>query len=92
MSRVVVINGTGGKRTIDYSTLALKEIERRVKAYQKEYGSFHKFLHSYDCEHNPPEDYVTLVDWELLLAEQKARKRSSEKPSPNLRKKQQRAE
>jgi len=74
MSRIVVISGTEGKRKIDYSTLSPKEIDQRVKAYQKQHGSFRKFLQGYDCESSPPEDYVALIDWESLLAEQKARK------------------
>ena len=88
MSRIVVIRGTQGERRIDYSTLSPKEIDKRVRAYQKQYGSFRRFLHGYDCESSPPEDYVTLVDWESLLAEQKARKRGAEKPATSTRRKQ----
>ena len=87
MSRVVVISGTEGERRIDYSTLSPKEIDKRVRAYQKQYRSFRKFLHGYDCESSPPEDYVTLIDWESLLAEQKARKRGTEKPATSARRK-----
>ena len=87
MSRVVVISGTEGERRIDYSTLSPKEIDKRVRAYQGQYGSFRKFLHGYDCESSPPEDYVTLIDWESLLAEQKARKRGTEKPATSARRK-----
>lgn len=90
MSRIVVISGTEGERRIDYSTFSSKEIDQRIKAYQKQYGSFRKFLHGYDCEFSPPEDYVTLVDWESLLAEQKARKRGTKKPVRSARKEQRR--
>ncbi len=88
MSRVVIISGTEGEKRIDYSTLSPKEIARKVGAYQKQYGSFRRFLHDYDCEFSPPQDYMTLIDWESLRAEQKARKRSPERPSTNTRKKQ----
>ncbi len=87
MSRIVVISGTEGERRIDYSLLSPKEIDKRVRAYQKQYGSFRKFLHGYDCGSSPPEDYVTLVDWESLLAEQKARKCGIEKPATSTRRK-----
>jgi len=90
MSRVVVISGTEGEQRIDYSTFSPKEIDKKVRAYQRQYGSFRKFLHSYDCEFSPPEDYVTLVDWEALLAEQKARKRSIKKPATSAGRKQRR--
>ncbi len=90
MSRVVVISGTEGKQRIDYSTLSPKEIDARVRTYQRQYGSFRKFLHGYDCESSSPEDYVTLVDWESLLVEQKARKRSTARLSTSAQKKKKR--
>ena len=90
MSRIVVISGTEGERRIDYSILSPKEIDRKVIAYQQQYGSFRKFFHGYDCEFSPPEDYVTLVDWESLLAEQKARKRSKARPPASAQRKQSR--
>ena len=74
MSRILAIRGTEGDREVDYSTLSLKEIHKRLKSYEKRYGSFAKFLKSYDCESSPPEEYVTLIDWECLLNEIKSRK------------------
>ena len=88
MSRIVVISRTEREQKINYSILSSKEINKRVRAYQKQHGSFRKFLQGYDCESSPPEDYVTLVDWESLLAERKARKRSAEKPATSAWKKQ----
>ena len=88
MSRVIVISGTEGERRIDYSTLSPKKIDIRIRAYQQQHGSFRKFLYSYDCESSPPEDYVTLVDWEALVAEQKARKQSTARPSASAQRKQ----
>ena len=74
MSRVLAIKGSEGEREVDYSTLSLKEIQKRVKGYEKKYGSFAKFLKGYDCESSPPEEYLTLIDWECLLNEIKSRK------------------
>jgi len=74
MSRILAIRGTEGEREVDYSALALKEIQKRIKGYEKRCGSLAKFLKSYDCESSPPEDYFTLIDWECLLDEQKSRK------------------
>ena len=87
MSRVVVISGTEGERRIDYSVLTSKEIDRRLRAYQRQHGSLRKFLYNYDCESSPPEDSVTLIDWESLLAERKERKRSEGRPTAGARKK-----
>ena len=74
MSRILAVKGTDGEREIDYSSLTLKELQKRIKAYEKRYGSFAKFFRSYDCESSPPEEYITLVDWECLLDELKSRK------------------
>ena len=74
MSRILAIRGTEGEREVDYSALSLKEIQKRIKAYEKRHGSYPKFLKSYDCESSPPEDYLILVDWECLVDELKSRK------------------
>lgn len=76
MSRILAIKGTDGDREVDYSALSLKEIQKRIKGYEKKFGSFAKFLRAYDCESSPAEDYLTLIDWECLLEEQKSRKHS----------------
>jgi len=76
MSRILAIKGTEGEREVDYATLSLKEIQKRLKLYEKEYGSYAKFLRGYDCESGTPEDYLVLIDWECLLAEIKGRKRA----------------
>ena len=76
MSRVLAIRGTEGEREVDYSSLPLKEIRKRIKAHEKRYGSFVRFLKSYDCESSSPEDYLVLIDWECLINELKLRKGS----------------
>ena len=74
MSRIVAIKGPDGEREVDYSTLSAKEIEKKIKAHEKKYGSFAKFMRQYDCESSPPEDYLTLIDWECLVNELKGRR------------------
>lgn len=74
MSRILAIRGTEGEREIDYSSMSLKEIRKRIKDYEGQYGSYPKFLRAYDCESGPAEDYLTLIDWECLLDEIKGRK------------------
>jgi len=76
MSRVLAIRGTEGEREVDYSSLSLKEIQKKIRAHEKRYGSFAKFLKSYDCESSPPEEYLVLIDWECLINELKLRKGS----------------
>ena len=74
MSRLLAIKGTDGEREVDYSSLSLREIQKRIKGYEKKHGSFARFFRGYDCESSPPEDYLTLIDWECLLNEMKLRK------------------
>lgn len=74
MSRILAIRGTDVEKEVDYSSLPLKEIEKRIKTYEKKHGSFARFFRGYDCESSSPEDYLILVDWECLLNEMKSRK------------------
>jgi len=77
MSRILAVRGPEGDREVDYSAISLKELRKRIKSYEKKYGSFARFFKSYDCESGSPEEYVTLVDWECLLNEIKGRKGAS---------------
>lgn len=77
MSRILAIKDPDGQREVDYSTLSSKEIEKKIKSYEKKFGSFSKFLRSYDCESGSTEDYLILIDWECLLNEQKSKTRLS---------------
>jgi len=74
MSRILAIKGPEGEKQVDYSALSLKEIQKRIKGYEKQHGSYAKFLRGYDCESSPPDDYLILIDWECLLSEIKSRK------------------
>ena len=73
MSRILAIKGTEIEKEVDYSTFTVKEIQKRIKDYEKKFGSFAKFLRGYDCESSTPDDYLTLIDWECLLNEVKGR-------------------
>lgn len=76
MSRILAVKGTEGEKEVDYSAFSSKEIDKKIKTYEKKFGSFAKFLRLYDCESSPAEDYLILIDWECLLDEQKTRKRT----------------
>jgi hypothetical protein len=87
MSRILAIKGTEVEKEVDYSTLSLKETQKRIKNYEKQYGSYARFLKGYDCESGTPEDYLILIDWECLLAEIKSRKRAKLSLIPGGKKK-----
>ena len=76
MSKILAVKGTEGQKEVDYSSLSSKDIDKKLKAYEKRFGAFAKFLRHYDCESSPAEDYLTLIDWECLLEERKSRKLS----------------
>ena len=76
MSKILAVKSSSGEKEVDYSALSLKDIDKRIKAYEKRFGTFGKFMRHYDCESSPAEDYLILLDWECLLEEQKSRKRS----------------
>jgi hypothetical protein len=75
MSKILAVKGTEGEKEVDYSALSSKEIDKKIKAYEKRFGSFGKFMRQYDCDSSPAEDYLILIDWQCLLEEQKSRKR-----------------
>jgi hypothetical protein len=56
MSRILAVKGTEGEKEVDYSAFSSKEIDKKIKAYEKKFGSFAKFLRLYDCESSPAED------------------------------------
>jgi hypothetical protein len=74
MSRILAIKGTDQAKEVDYSLLSEKEIQKRIKSYEKRYGSLPRLLKSYDCESGSADDYLTLIDWECLVNEAKSRK------------------
>jgi hypothetical protein len=76
MSRILAVKDSAGEKEVDYSVFSSKEIEKKIKVYEKRFGSFAKCLRQYNCESSPAEDYLILIDWECLLDEQKTRKRT----------------
>ena len=76
MGRILAIKGTEVEREVDYSALSLKEIQKRIRGYEKQFGSYARFIKGYDCESSPPDDYLTRIHRECLLSDMKSRKGS----------------
>ncbi|MSP39371.1 MAG: hypothetical protein EXR70_12850 [Deltaproteobacteria bacterium] len=74
MSRILATKGTEVEKPVDYSTLTVKELQKRIKDYETKFGGFAKFLRGYDCESAAPDDYQTLIDWKCFLNELKGRR------------------
>jgi hypothetical protein len=54
------------------------EVEERIRIYERQYGSYGKFLGQYDCGSSRFEESVVLMDWESLLEEEQRRHGRSE--------------
>ena len=75
MSRKLVIDDSEtGVTTIEYGTLSLPEIERKIKTYENKHGMAYAAFHRRNNEDNAsPEDTDDLWDWEGLVEERKER-------------------
>ncbi len=75
MSRKLLIETSEkGPSVIDYASLGLREIDRRIRAYEKKYGmQFSSYNRQFDCDSALPWESGDLMDWESLMQERKAR-------------------
>jgi hypothetical protein len=72
----LIVETPEGTREVEYSKLSSEEVERRLKSYEQQYGSYEKFLGQYDCGASSFEDSVILMDWDGLMEEKKKRRHS----------------
>lgn len=72
MKKLYILDDKGEKK-IDYVSLSIEEIERRLAQYTVAHGPISKFLEQYDCDVNGPDDYFILLDWQNLLEEKERR-------------------
>jgi hypothetical protein len=74
--KLVVESSEHGRTEIDYSSLNVREINGRIRTYEKRYGgNFEKFLHVYNCDNASPQEITDYMDWKNLVAELADRKR-----------------
>ncbi|HEY3130371.1 MAG TPA: hypothetical protein VGL91_13005 [Acidobacteriota bacterium] len=72
--RLIIESSEQGRREIDYSSLSLREIDRRVKAYEKKYRtSFARHSKQFSCSDASPLEMTDIMDWEYLEQEKKER-------------------
>ncbi len=78
MSRKLIIESSEqGRSEIDYSSLSLREIDGRIKAYEKKYGaSFARYNKQFSCSDASPREMTDIMDWEYLEQEKKERWRA----------------
>ena len=74
MSRVLAIRGTEGEREVDYSSLPLKEIQKKIKELVDDEDNFtsdnygsesadNGFFEVYYSEYNAEETFNKFVEW-----------------------------
>lgn len=65
----LIIEGPGGRKVIDYSRMTLAQIEKKLKGYERRFGSYEKFMSQYDCGSSTPKEAFICMDWTSLLEE-----------------------
>jgi hypothetical protein len=74
MSRKLVINDQNGHREIEYSSLSIRQINQRIRAYESKYGlSFPRYYKTFSCADATPDEMTDVIDWELLVEEKALR-------------------
>lgn len=72
--RLVIESSDQGGTEIDYSSLSLREIGRRVRAYETKYGmSFTPYNRQFSCDDATPSEMTDIMDWEYLVEERATR-------------------
>jgi len=80
MIKKLFIESEGKRREIVYADLSLREINNRIRGYEKKYGStFSKYFKTFSCDDASPDEMTDIMDWEYLLAEKVARVRTPNK-------------
>jgi hypothetical protein len=73
MSMKLVIEENGKRTEIDYDELSGPEIRSRLRAYEKKYGPYPRYMKTYSCSDSTPDETTDVMDWECLLEEKKRR-------------------
>jgi len=58
----LIIETLEGTQVVEYTKLALEEIEKRIRTYEQQYGSYDKFMGQYDCDSSSVEDSVIVIE------------------------------
>lgn len=83
MSRTSIFESSeSGRSEVEYSSLPLRDIRRRIKSYEKKYGMpLSRYFRHFSCDEALPWEVADIMDWESLTQEIEARH-----PRPNGRK------
>jgi len=69
----LVIEENGKRTEIDYGMLSVAEIKSRIRAYEKKYGSYSRYIKTYSCGDSTPDETTDVMDWECLIEEKTRR-------------------
>lgn len=77
MSKISVYESSETGRVVtDYGKLSLRELEKRISAYEKKYGMpYARFNRQFSCDEALPWETADVMDWENLIGEKKSRAR-----------------
>ena len=80
MIKKLIIESEGERTEIVYSDLSMREINSRIRAYERKYGtSFSRYFKTFSCDDASPDEMTDIMDWEYLVEEKAGRIRSPKK-------------
>jgi hypothetical protein len=80
VSKKLIIETNGQRTEIDYGSLSLPEINKRIRSYERKYGmTFSKYNSGFSCDDARPDEMTDVMDWELLSEEKAQRIEAPEK-------------
>lgn len=83
--RSVIQSSEHAPREINYSLLTLREIQKRIRVYEKKYGApFAKYNKQFSCHDALPWEMTDIMDWEYLVQEKNAKERRNARHKKTL--------
>lgn len=74
MIKKLVIEEDGKRTEIVYSDLSMRDINSRIRGYEKKYGtSFSNYFQTFSCDDARPDEMTDVMNWEYLVAEKAER-------------------
>ena len=74
MIKKFVIEEDGKRTEIDYSQLSTRDINSRIRGYERKYGSsFSRYFETFSCDDARGDEMTDVMDWEYLVAEKTRR-------------------
>ncbi len=82
--KITIYSSKTGESEVRYWEIPDAEIERRIAAYEKQYGMpFKRYERSFSCSHANHEEVFDLQDWKTLIEERTDRTKTARRRGMN---------